>query len=270
MFLWFVIASWVISYLIFPYLISLLIEAGCTRENFRGKLVPVGSGILFLVTTLIIIGLTPLISQLKTIYLGPMILPLLALILGVGFLGLLDDLLGDRSVRGFVGHFRRLREGNVTTGVLKALGSGALSLFIAWPFSAGWFWLISNSLIIALSVNLFNLLDLRPGRALKVFLVASFTLFVFGGQSWLGLFIGPAWLLLRADLEERTMLGDVGSNVLGAVVGFAFMVTLGELPKIISLAFLIFIQLFAEKYSISEFIAQRPILRRLDQLGRKH
>ena len=63
--------------------------------------------------------------------------------------------------------------------------------------------------------NLFNLLDLRPGRAGKVFVAFGVVLTIgvlgHGTRSQaLGLFIGPALVLLPYDLRERAMLGDVG------------------------------------------------------------
>lgn len=270
MFIWFLISSSIVSYIIFPYLVSFLSQTGCTRENFRGKLIPVGSGILLIVTPIAVLGLTSLVfkSELATLTLA-----LTTLILGVGFFGILDDLLGDRSVRGFRGHFQQLQKGYLTTGVLKALGSGALSLFVAGAFSDHWLWLILNGLIIALSVNAFNLLDLRPGRALKVFAVTSLIILIYARQSYfwplLGLFIGPALLLLQADLDEVAMLGDTGSNILGAIIGFSFIVTLDKLPKLIILGVLILIHFFAERYSLSEFITQQPALRKFDEWGRK-
>jgi UDP-GlcNAc:undecaprenyl-phosphate GlcNAc-1-phosphate transferase len=273
MFTWFLISSFLASYIILPYLVSFLIHTGCTQKNFRGKLVPVGSGILLTISWLVVLGLTSVLFRISRTITSRMALAFMVLVLGVSFFGILDDLLGDRSVSGFYGHFSQLKNGELTTGVLKALGGGALSLFVALPFSSNWFWVVLNGLMIALCINTFNLLDLRPGRAIKMFgiLILIMLFCARGSAFWyfLGLFIGPALLLLRADLEEMAMLGDVGSNILGAVIGFGFMVTLNNAIKIIVIASLIFIQLFAEKYSLSDFIAKVPVLHQFDELGRK-
>ena len=68
---------------------------------------------------------------------------------------------------------------------------------------------LSGGLLVGLSANALNLFDTKPGRALKAFLIAA------PGSG----FAPVAILLLPYDLRERVMLGDSGSNALGAVVG---------------------------------------------------
>lgn len=273
MFIWFLIVSTVIAYFTLPFWLDFLERQGYTQRNFRDKLVPVGSGIILTSTLIAGLGITALIYDMNLQALSQVGYSLVIWVLGVAFFGLLDDLLGDRSTRGFSGHFRQIKHGKVTTGVLKALGSGALSLFVAVGFSEIPLILILNALILVLMVNTFNLLDLRPGRALKVFLVFWLALFVAAraSQVWpfLGLFWAPAMLLLRVDLEEKAMLGDVGSNVLGAVIGFSLVLSLGTAGKLIALAILVLIQLLTERYSISAVVEKVRPLRRFDEWGRK-
>ena len=106
-----------------------------------------------------------------------------------------------------------------------------------------------------------------------IFLVFWLALFVAAraSQVWpfLGLFWAPAMLLLRVDLEEKAMLGDVGSNVLGAVIGFSLVLSLGTAGKLIALAILVLIQLLTERYSISAVVEKVRPLRRFDEWGRK-
>ncbi|MCQ6349962.1 hypothetical protein NPL98_28810, partial [Bacillus cereus] len=72
--------------------------------------------------------------------------------------------------------------------------------------------------------NLANLLDLRPGRALKVVLPPAALLVLAAGEAerprrggTLALAaLLPGLAALPADLRERGMLGDAGANVLGA------------------------------------------------------
>lgn len=273
MFIWFLIVSTVIAYFTLPLWLDFLERQGYTQRNFRDKLVPVGSGIILTSTLIAGLGITALIYDMNLQALSQVSYGLVIWVLGVAFFGLLDDLLGDRSTRGFSGHFRQIKHGKVTTGVLKALGSGALSLFVAVGFSEIPLILILNALILVLMVNTFNLLDLRPGRALKVFLVFWLALFVAAraSQVWpfLGLFWAPAMLLLRVDLEEKAMLGDVGSNVLGAVIGFSLVLSLGTAGKLIALAILVLIQLLTERYSISAAVEKVGPLRKFDEWGRK-
>ena len=79
------------------------------------------------------------------------------------------------------------------------------------------------ALVVTLATNLFNLLDLRPGRAVKAFVLLGAGLVV---GEWsldlvgaLGLWIAPILVAGAYDLRERAMLGDSGSNVVGAVAG---------------------------------------------------
>jgi UDP-N-acetylmuramyl pentapeptide phosphotransferase/UDP-N-acetylglucosamine-1-phosphate transferase len=273
LFIWFLIVSAFIAYFTFPFWLDFLERQGYTQRNFRDKLVPVGSGIILTSTLIASLGVTALIFDLNLRASSQVAYSLVIWVLGVAFFGQLDDLLGDRSTRGFTGHFRQIKRGRVTTGVLKALGSGALSLYVAVAFSEIPLLLILNALILVLTVNTFNLLDLRPGRALKVFLLVWLVLFVAArdSQVWsfLGLFLAPAMLLLRVDLEERAMLGDVGSNVLGAVIGFSLVLSLGTVGKLAALTVLVLMQLLTERYSISEAVEKIGPLKRLDEWGRR-
>ncbi len=272
MFVWLLIISAVISYVISPFFIYLLETGGYTRKNFRGKLVPIGSGIILILALVASLGITALLLELNIYVASNITYVLTAWILGVGFFGILDDLLGDRSVSGFLGHFKQFGQGKLTTGVLKALGSGALSLYIALVFSKIPIYILVNALILVFSVNTFNLLDLRPGRALKVFIIFWFAFFLLARESqvwpWLAIFLGPSMLLLRIDLEERAMLGDVGSNILGAAVGFSLVVSTDGLAKFVILLVLILLQIATEKYSISKAVEKITPLKKFDEWGR--
>ena len=66
---------------------------------------------------------------------------------------------------------------------------------------------LSGAVLVGLSANLINQLDTKPGRAVKAYLAASIPL------------RAPkaiAVLLAPYDLHEMAMLGDAGSNALGA------------------------------------------------------
>ena len=74
------------------------------------------------------------------------------------------------SGKGLTGHLKQLSQGNVTTGVLKigpiGAGAGVAALLLCDRRSVtDW---VVRSVAIAGTANLINLLDLRPGRALKV------------------------------------------------------------------------------------------------------
>ncbi len=193
---------------------------------------------------------------------------------GFGGLGLWDDLKGDRSAGGFRGHFRRLRSGKVTTGAVKAMGGGLLSLaagyFITVPGPL-WTALVA-ALLIALSANTLNLLDLRPGRCLFGFGVGGLVIFLtLLGQHSLssGLLLWAALafavILYPLDSGGAAMLGDTGANAFGAVLGVAGAIYFPPLVQAVLVALLIAFQIWCERHSLTQLIESRPMLRALDR-----
>jgi hypothetical protein len=84
----------------------------------------------------------------------------------------------------------------------------------------------------------------------------------------LGLFIGPvivgAWFTLR----EKAMLGDTGSNLIGALIGIWLVTTLSDPARLIALGVLAALTIYGEFRSISAAIDRIPPLGWLDSLGR--
>jgi UDP-N-acetylmuramyl pentapeptide phosphotransferase/UDP-N-acetylglucosamine-1-phosphate transferase len=201
----------------------------------------------------------------------------LVYVFGIGFLGLLDDLVGSAAdqPRGWRGHFAALGSGRVSTGVLKAIGALGLALFVAADPRAGAGTYVLSTAVLVLATNVFNLLDLRPGRAGKAFILLGAGLTIGSwrlGPLWtVGLFLGPILVLLPLDLREVGMLGDTGSNVIGAVAGVWLILTLTTtLGLAIAAGVLALITLYGEFRSISAFVERTPGLRQLDLLGRSH
>jgi len=243
-----------------------------SKENFRGRKVPVGSGLVLVVTFLCAIAFYVVFSEKQVVEFSDWLRPLMILISAMGILGFIDDMFGSRDVGGFKGHLRELFRGRVTTGIIKAAGGGIVCLVIARFFSMNLFALMANGLLMALFANIFNLLDLRPGRALKVFLILGIVIFVFSFRnpfwSLSAIFLGVYIILLWADLSESCMLGDVGSNILGATIGFCFVVNFSWLVNLAALILLSLVHIYAEGHSITELIENTPVLRNLDELGR--
>ncbi|MDP3013473.1 MAG: hypothetical protein Q8M92_04475, partial [Candidatus Subteraquimicrobiales bacterium] len=184
-----------------------------------------------------------------------------------------DDLLGGRDAGGFKGHFKELFKGRLTTGALKAIGGGLISFYVVSFFSENIFLQVLNALLVALSINTFNLLDSRPGRAVKVFLILGAITYLFSVKSpiwhlW-GIFLGAILVLFKAELAEEIMLGDAGSNILGAIIGLTFVVNFNWKVNCVILVLLIFLQLFTEKHSLTKLIESNKILRWFDELGRR-
>ena len=194
--------------------------------------------------------------------------------LGFGGLGLLDDLKGDRSAGGFRGHFRMLRQGKITTGAVKAIGGGVLSLAAGCLITApGPLWTaFVAGLLIALSANTLNLLDLRPGRCLFGFGIGVLVIWVtLWSQHSLssGLLLWAAFafalILYPLDAGGMVMLGDTGANAFGAVLGVASVIYFPPLVQTILIALLIVFHLWCEKHSLTKFIESHTLLRALDR-----
>lgn len=274
-------------------------------ENYRGGTVFLGLGTAWLVWAgCAIVGGAVISSVLR----GETVLVIMTIageIALVAFaLGMLDDVYGSSDARGFRGHLRALRRGRVTTGLLKLVGIGLASLVVSfvlagiapWGIAAtGSRWTATTVLIalvagaaIALTSNFVNLLDLRPGRALKSYLLLGVT----GALSAVALIgrlagvpvpadvvlldlialvafvAGPVVAVWRYDLGEQGMLGDAGANAMGAVAGLLVVSGLA-LPALLAYAALVLaLNLVSERVSFSAVIDQTPALRWLDSLGR--
>ncbi|MFS2292181.1 MAG: hypothetical protein FWJ90_05695 [Actinomadura sp.] len=195
---------------------------------------------------------------------------------GSGILGGYDDLAGSASSRGFRGHLGALARGEVTSGAVKILGIGATGLAAAAvagspaPTRAGRaFDALVNGAIIAGSANLMNLFDLRPGRAVKVGVITGAPLALARpSAAVVAAPLGAAVALLPEDLGERAMLGDTGSNALGALLGLA-ATRLGRGPRLAVLAGLAGLNAASEFVSFTKVIAGNPVLNRIDMLGRR-
>lgn len=186
--------------------------------------------------------------------------------------GSIDDLAGDGSARGLRGHLTALRHGRPTTGALKVLALGAAGLVAVTtddaraPAGIGAHTLAGAG-VVAGSANLANLLDLRPGRALKVALATALPLVV-QGQPAAAAVTGAGLVVLPDDLAGRTMLGDTGANPLGAAVGVAAAHRLGPRGRWAALAVLTGLTLASERVSFTRVIDSTPVLRALDRWGR--
>jgi UDP-N-acetylmuramyl pentapeptide phosphotransferase/UDP-N-acetylglucosamine-1-phosphate transferase len=213
----------------------------------------------------------------------------------------------QKSAKGFKGHLAALREGRVTSGAVKVAGVGAAALVAATLVDAdratrdavraaraaraatgaaagrrrkARAWrprgpvrrLVDIGLgagVIAGTANLVNLLDLRPGRALKAGTVLAAPLLA--GPAG-GLVAGPAGAgaaLLPDDLGEEIMLGDSGANAFGALLGLALAARTSTLGRAAALAVLASLTAASEKVSFTTVIESTPGLRELDTLGRR-
>jgi hypothetical protein len=83
-------------------------------------------------------------------------------------------------------------------------------------------------------------------------------------------FVGPILVLMPLDLRELGMLGDTGSNAIGAVAGLWLVFTLSTTGLAIAAAIMALVTIYGEFRSISELVDRTPGLRQLDSFGRSH
>ncbi len=238
------------------------------RQNFRGREL-VGTGGIVLLPALLVAWAASLLEEDgRTVA-----LVMAGCGLAMGVLGFVDDVYGDRRAGGLVGHARALLKGNLTTGMLKAGGGAVVGLVAAWALGWTGSWIVVAGAVIALSSNLANLFDLRPGRAVKVWApFAVWVAIVIGRDAPQALLAGlgaAVAVFLIAELGERVMLGDTGAGLLGAVLGVGLVSIVEEIGLVVALVILLGLTLASEVVSFTRVIeAVRP-LHWYDRLGRK-
>lgn len=185
--------------------------------------------------------------------------------------GLADDRSPDRT-RGVARQLSMLLRGRVTTGAVKLAVIVAASGSVAWGLGTRGPSLWLGIPVVAGAANLWNLLDVAPGRSLKAFLPAVLPVAILGRGAGFEVVAWAAFtaaaLALPLDLRERAMLGDAGSNVLGFVVGIGLLETLAAPGLGVALAAILALHVVSETVTLSRAIAAAAPLRWLDGLGR--
>ena len=252
-------------------------DAGLVRENYRGA--PLAFPLGAVLATAALVALAPLAfldDRGDLDLLVPELRRWLPYLLGIAFLGFLDDSLGRgeqaAAPRGWRGHWAALREGSLSTGSIKAIGALALAAYVVSGRGLeDWRYLADVALLI-LTTNLGNLLDLRPGRAEKGLMLLGVGLCLGGWTleplELLGIFVGPVLVGAWLTLGEKAMLGDTGSNLIGAIAGVWLLTSLGADARLVALAAVVALTIYGELRSISKTIESVPPLRWLDSLGR--
>lgn len=242
---------------------------GRVRPNFRGEAVPASVGLTYLIVAAVfygsLIGTPAILADSAPVF--------LLVSLGFGLLGLIDDLWGSRSVGGFRGHIQSLLRLRPTTGALKLVGGGLIALVAAYMLRGkDWTPLLVDAALIALAANTLNLLDVRPGRALFGFLLLCLPVAVMIAVTHsftASVLIGPvaiaAALEWLPDARGKAMMGDTGSNLLGALAGLACAIDLPLPGRVVLLLILAALNLTAERVSLSEAIEKTPWLRSIDR-----
>ena len=259
------------------------------RTNFHGVTVNLRGGVAMAGAAVASAAVASALSDQPRAALGGVVASL-----GGGLAGYIDDVDqgahdGGKVAKGLKGHLGALAHGQVTTGVIKIAGIGASALAAsalvgskATSVGGKVADLALNTVLIAGTANLANLLDLRPGRALKATVLVATPLSYFScaaaktpaspasAQRLLASGLNAAAITaLVEDLQETTMLGDTGANAAGALLGTSlaandsWKLRLGTALGVVGLI------LASEKVSFSKVIAANPALNWLDQLWRR-
>ena len=266
-----------VALLVVPAGVRTMDDAGLVRENYRGRRVAFPLGAVLVAASLLALApLAPLDDRADLDFLDPELRRWFLYVVGVAFLGLMDDALGRgsdaRTPRGWRGHLRAAAAGELSTGMIKAIGAFALAAYAVSGLGREALDYLVDLALLLLATNMANLLDLRPGRAEKALALTGLGLclgyWTVEPIELLGLFIGPvvvgAWFTLR----ERAMLGDTGSNVIGALIGIWLVTTLSDPGRYVALGVLIALTVYGEFRSLSAAIERVPLLKQLDSLGR--
>ena len=262
--------------------------SGLVVRNFRGRTVPAVGGIVLITAfglacaAMLLAGPLPSIAFPKALAHSLREWPAItgvffATVAGFFALGLIDDRSAEQGAKGLFGHLSALTKGRVTSGLVKLAGGVSIAFAAASLWETRLIPVFTDALLIAGTANFFNLLDLRPGRACKVFFVAWAPLAGLAaaatgrGAGFLppsSAFAGAVVAWLPVDLSEAAVLGDSGSNAMGAVAGIGFALLLGLPMRLAALALLGALTLVSERISFSAAIERLRPLRWLDALGR--
>ncbi|MCA1726644.1 MAG: hypothetical protein LC722_03015 [Actinobacteria bacterium] len=233
------------------------------RQNHRGERLPVALGVALAVGLLSgdLAGTFPDLLH-RPLRFGVLLL------VGVGFL---DDWRGG-DVRGIRGHVRSLLRGRITTGILKIVAGFVAAGFAVHTIGGSVVHQVIGVFVIAGATNIWNVLDVAPGRALKIFIPAEALQIWFVWPSphisLLAAALGAVAGLLWFDLRERAMLGDAGSNPLGFLVGVGLYLALPTVGLAIAFVVILWLQFLAETITLSRVIQAVAPLRWFDGLFR--
>jgi hypothetical protein len=259
-----------------PVTLRFLREHRMTGRNYAGDEIPVGSGAVVAITLVLFYTAVCFLSG--TAHLGyesvyPFLRGSIPGLLLVYAVGLLDDCVGERTVKGISGHWKRWRQtGTPSTGVVKTAGIVLAALWVAMFSSEFWAEALFDWITIALAANALNLLDVRPGRAWKSFYCGAAVIAAANPAAILYTWLLPGaaggTALLAGDLKGKHMLGDSGANVLGFMLGCSLVDAAPFWLQAIAFALLAAMHRTAERGSISAWIERHKWVQWLDRFGR--
>ncbi|MCG8502761.1 MAG: UDP-N-acetylmuramyl pentapeptide phosphotransferase [Firmicutes bacterium] len=262
----FLLAS-IITYIFQDMVKKMLINAGQVTSNFKGQKI---AGVMGIAIVLGAVA-TAVLSVLFTFTLSANTLYIAFACSLMGFIGAIDDFLGNDASKGFKGHILNLAKGNLTTGGLKIIAGGIIAFAIALQVSPTFWDILLNILLIGLVTNFINLLDTRPGRAIKGFILVTILTLLLGNIPPIHyIVLGTLAVYLPVDLKAQGMLGDTGANFIGMALGISIVIAVqNTIARLIIMMLMLGLNVLSEKYSFSKIIERNRVLRFVDDLGRK-
>ncbi|MFT9847409.1 hypothetical protein [Aneurinibacillus sp. REN35] len=264
----FLTAGWMISYIGMHGMIRLFLTYGWVAYNYEGKAIPLGYGAVLAFSLLLFMGIGIAIDYNQNI------LFVAGGAMAASLSGWIDDRFGQGEAKGIRGHVQELwRNGRISTGLMKAAVIGGCAILVASRTSSACSSFIAHSLLLMLGANFINLLDVRPGRALKGFWFIQFLCIGIGviAAEMLPLFLYVFVCTLASaafDFSRKAMLGDTGANLLGFLGGAFCIYSFGSLGEWVLVTLLIALHLYTEQVSLTAVIEKHPLLHRIDGWGR--
>ena len=251
--------------LFIPRIFKMLKTGGMVVKNYKGRSVVTSMGLTFIFPCAL--SITPFMAMgIEAEHMA-----FLTVITSLGLVGFIDDVVGDATIKGIKGHMAELIKGRISTGGIKLIMGALVGLLVSSHYHKSLMAWAIYGLLFSLLVNFINLMDLRPGRAIKAFLLTAIVLMILGGFSnvWMLIPIMAALpFYIKGEMEEKYMLGDAGSNLLGGITGLYAVNAVPLAPAAAVAAALLSIHAIAEYYSLSRFIESIPALRFIDELWR--
>lgn len=236
-------------------------------ENHRGVLVPRVLGIVLAVDALVWTLVSASVLEVAAAGWGALAGSLL-----VFAAGLVDDL-APAGPRGLRAHLGSLASGRVTTGIVKLVViAGSAAVVVALQPDRRGYAAVCGVVLLAACANVWNGLDVVPGRSLKAFVPPAVAFLVWGEVAGAPLLVGllvGAVVVLPFDLRERAMLGDGGANLLGFCAGLALYDVLPDPWVAVAAGVAVALNVLADTVSFSRVIDRTRPLRWVDALGRR-
>lgn len=237
------------------------------ERNYRGKDLWIGTGAIIPLTLLLLIPVKNALNLEE----NWRDVTLVSVLLGI--VGLYDDRFGLKTVKGIKGHLQYFfMHKKISSGLIKVFGICFVGLMISLLLYNDFITILLSTAVFSIWTNIINLLDVRPGRAIKgVFLILLLLVVLYG--NWLQIIdtLLVIWILVLflIDVKEIGMLGDTGSNILGGIVGYWIITKCSIFAQFLFFIVGLYLTFYAEKNSFSAWIEKHPLIKKIDHWGRQ-